>query len=500
MLFMSRKALFLCACVCFLLVKGKVLFDFAWVYTDHDQCTLWHAAVEASHGKFHEPCFYGQSYNSNLEAWLAVPLLLLNIPVEQAVPLSTTLLAALIFLLPATGLAVRKRTTAAWCFLFAGLMMPAEMHLIYSMPRGFINGIFLVALGYFLYLVIRGKWRHFFLFMLMSLGFWINPNSVVFSAAIVLFDWWYSEEKKYLLAITGALTGTLYKAFTIWFYHQHPLYDYHKKKILVFEWDEWFARITHLDQYFFNFSWLLIAVFLMSVVLLWWQKKLRYLFATSLFLVFFLLTLSLERVGDGMESIYYHHSRMYLALPLALGLLASAALSDLSVLKRINLSYLATTAGILLTIWQWKNIREGIANEFRKGDHGVQVEAVASVLNRFEHIPVTEDQVAPELVVFAENCNSCWIDTYAIPALSDGKMETINLREDRRGWRFEEELRYLERNFFVMSCGDPQQVMLLDSLDQRSNKELITGCYFLHTSVSVPEHFRPLLKQLRYGY
>jgi hypothetical protein len=427
-------------------------------------------------------------------------MILLGMPVEYAVPTITSLLAALIFLLPAIGFTVRKRTTAAWCLLLAGLMMPAEMHLIYSMPRGFINGIFLVSLGYFLYLIIKGKWRHFFLFLMMSLGFWINPNSVVFSAAIVLFEWWHSDDKKYWMAIIGALTGTLYKVFTVWFYHVHPLYDYHKKKMLVFEWEEWYSRITHLDQYFFNFSWLLITVFLFSMVVLWWQKKHRYLVSAFLFLVFFLLTLSLERLGDGMESIYYHHSRMYLAIPLALALLASVAFGALDKVKRIYGYYLATAACVILTFMQWKNIREGITAEFKKGDHGVQVETVTSVLNRFHNIPKANGTDATELVVFAENCNSCWIDTYAIPALSDGEMETINLREDRRGWRFEEELTYHERNCFVMSCGDPQHVMSLDSLNQRSEKELITGCYFLHTSVSVPEHFRPLLKQLRYGY
>jgi hypothetical protein len=141
---MRRYIPFVVACFFFLILKGKVLVDFALVYTDHDQCTLWHAATEALHGRLHEPCFYGQSYNSNLEAWLAVPLLWLKIPVEVAVPLVTSLLASLLFLLPAVGFLIRGNLLAAWSFIIMGFLSAADLHLIMSMPRGFINGLFVV--------------------------------------------------------------------------------------------------------------------------------------------------------------------------------------------------------------------------------------------------------------------------------------------------------------------------------------------------------------------
>ncbi len=497
---MRKHIPFLLACIFFLLLKGKVFFDFALIYADHDQCTLWNAAVETSQGNFHEPCFYGQSYNSNLEAWLAAPLLLIHVPVEFAVPLITSIMACFIFLLPAIGNLRKGNTVAAWCFLLIGFLIAADAQLIMSMPRGFINGIFVVVMGYFFYLISENKWKQFVLFLAISLGFWINPNSVMLSVPIVLFDWWQSREKNWIMAIGGGIVGIFYKVYTLWFYASHPLYDYHKKKIFAFEWAEWTERLQRLDHYFFNKTWLFAAMIVISFFFFLRDKKYRMTIGLIIYLLFFFITLATERVGDGMQSIYYHQGRMYLALPVAFALIAGVSL------EKANIHFhFATNMGLnllclALLFLGLRNVDQRIAAEFNFGDHGVVVEKVERIKARFNRINEACAKQNIDLVVYAENCKVCWIDTYAIPALSYGKIETINLREDRRGWRFEEEMYHSDRNCLVMSCSDSEHFMIQDNMLDASEFDQLTSCYYMHTNTNIPDHFRPMLKQLRYGY
>lgn len=497
---MRARFFFLAACLIFLFLKGKVLFDFALVYTDHDQCTLWHAAAEAANGRFHEPCFYGQSYNSNLEAWLAAPLLLLNIPVQAAVPLVTTLLSVLIFLMPSFAHYHCGQTKLAWVFLCTGLVLPAQFHLVHSMPRGFINGLFIVAMGYAFFIISKQKHKHFFLFLCMALGFWINPNSVLLSAAIFLLIWLPEHSQYWKHALTGALVGSIYKLGTTWFYSTHPLYDYHKKNLLEFEWQEWASRITHLDQYFFNFSWFFMLVIAIAAIGFLHKRNYSQFGLLVAFLVFFLITLGMERVGDGMRSLYYHHSRMFLALPLAVAVALGAALQfyDFKFSKRGYVFALVFCGSMFF--FRWFEVEQKVNAEFLLNDHGVQVEKVKDVVDRFNRVSASCQARNVDLVVFAENCNSCWIDTYAIPALSKGLINTLNLREDRRAWRFDEEMKMTSRNMLVMSCSDPGQIRTEQQMLLAGVKEKISACYFLSIEGNVPDYFRPLLKHMRYGY
>src|ERR1700744_3370283 len=64
-------------------------FDFI----DNDQPIMWLGTEDFSKGIFHEPRFYGQSYNTMLEALLAVPFYKFGIPTYECVPAVTHFLA-----------------------------------------------------------------------------------------------------------------------------------------------------------------------------------------------------------------------------------------------------------------------------------------------------------------------------------------------------------------------------------------------------------------------
>ena len=76
-----------------------VLDRFAFRYTDHDQVLMWYAATEYAHLRVHEPRFYGQNYNTMLEAAFAAPLVLAGVPHAQSLPIVTSFLALSPFVL-----------------------------------------------------------------------------------------------------------------------------------------------------------------------------------------------------------------------------------------------------------------------------------------------------------------------------------------------------------------------------------------------------------------
>ena len=70
-------------------------------YIDTDQPYMWLGAVDFSQGLFYEPRYYGQSYNTFMEALFAVPLLWFTVPVYVAVPVATHIISAFPFLFTA---------------------------------------------------------------------------------------------------------------------------------------------------------------------------------------------------------------------------------------------------------------------------------------------------------------------------------------------------------------------------------------------------------------
>jgi len=67
--------------------RTNTLIHFTFKYTDCDQAVMWLGAKEIMQGKFHEPCFYGQSYNPMIESLFAVPLLSVEYLIPTPFPL-----------------------------------------------------------------------------------------------------------------------------------------------------------------------------------------------------------------------------------------------------------------------------------------------------------------------------------------------------------------------------------------------------------------------------
>ncbi len=73
--------------------------QYLFKYTDEDQAIMWGAAHDLLEGKVHEPCFWGQDYNSCLEGFVAAPMIAMGVEYNVAVPLATVMLGLLPFVL-----------------------------------------------------------------------------------------------------------------------------------------------------------------------------------------------------------------------------------------------------------------------------------------------------------------------------------------------------------------------------------------------------------------
>ena len=107
---------------------------------------MWLGAKHYSQGLFYEPRFYGQDYNTMMEALFAVPFIKMGMPVYYAVPLATHLIALVPFLFTAIYLFLKQKKEAAVFVLAVLLCMPTGYDIMNAIPRGFVTGIFFTSL------------------------------------------------------------------------------------------------------------------------------------------------------------------------------------------------------------------------------------------------------------------------------------------------------------------------------------------------------------------
>ncbi|MBL7933777.1 MAG: hypothetical protein JNL60_17875, partial [Bacteroidia bacterium] len=157
------------------------------IYTDSDQPNMWLAAVDFSEGRFYEPRYYGQAYNTNMEALFAVPLLWLNVPVYYALPVVTHLIALFPLFFIGLYLYAKKRVWNAAIILGLSLCFPLGNDMLSSLPRGFVTGLFFI--GFFVTSMLEPRKLSFVFIntLLAVLAFFASPNTLLVSAPFLFF-------------------------------------------------------------------------------------------------------------------------------------------------------------------------------------------------------------------------------------------------------------------------------------------------------------------------
>ena len=303
-----------------------VLMDFSFQYTDSDQVIMWQGLRDYSKGEFHEPRFYGQAYNSMLEAFLAVPLYKLGIPAYKALPIITTLLAIFPFVFISLLVFLKRSPKLALLILSIPLVLPVEYSLITSLPRGFVTGIFIssfACLGIF-----YPKSKRVFLssFFVTVIGFSLNANSILLAIPCLVYLFLENIRNKqfYIYAAIGGIAGLAIHFFANYFYVTHPYNNTHEFP-LAFSFADLFTSLPHLNWYFndvtpllWNAGFLSLVLFIILAFLFYRKQEYKKAAVIGFIPVLILLSLGVNKVHDGAASVYFSYSRMYLALPVLL--------------------------------------------------------------------------------------------------------------------------------------------------------------------------------------
>lgn len=325
-----------------------ILKEFAWVYTDSDQTIMWAGLSDYSKRIFNEPRFYGQNYNTLLEAFIAVPLFNMGVKPFIALPIITSILTFFPYiLLSLLTLLKRNNLIMSLVILSMPLLLPVNYGMLTSLPRGFVTGIAFAGMACIGAFYSRNNWWHFIMLLLAVLAYSINSNSVILSCPLLLFVFLENKRNRnfYIFAGAGLLFGIVLHSSVQYFYRIHPLYNLHPI-ILVYSLKSILKSFEHMD-YFLNFNmpilWtsgsMILLVFLIIALIFWKQgdKNKSYAFMSVPFLL--VITLGFEKVHQGTHSIYFHYSRMFLAIPVLLSL----ALSHVHVRNTLIFSF-----GVLL--------------------------------------------------------------------------------------------------------------------------------------------------------
>jgi len=351
-----HKIVFFSLLFLLLLSKTLTLLQFSTVYTSNDDVIFWQGTRDYASGIFHEPYFYGQNYNFMLESLVAIPFTWIGLPMHWAVPLSTTLLATFPFVWIALVLFRRGFSTGAYIFLAIPVLLSIEYDILTSISRGFIGGIFFA--GFLVYPLVEPKRiRSFIIFGLAaSFGFIVNPNAVLFSVPVGFFLLFnnYRNYRFYLLAGLATLPALIILYWSKSFYIDNPEYQVHGMWELLFKW-KWIGEaFNYLDLFFTGLTpiiwpgnWLILPVLLVLSFVLFRRNKQQGI-VVFLALVFIILTFGINKIHDGKDWIFYSSARMFLAVPLILGLALHWIFSGTS--KRIDKYAYIVVIGVGLTL------------------------------------------------------------------------------------------------------------------------------------------------------
>ncbi len=302
----------------------RILAHSTFKVIDNDQPIMWLAAANFADFSFHEPCYYGQNYNTLLEGLLAAPLLWAKIPIPIAVPLVSSLLSIGSFLILAV-IALRKKLYGiALVISFIPFFLPLEYWIISFMPRGFVPGIFLASIACYCLIIIKNKKGIFFwaFFSVLSVTVTANAVILIFPLGIYAVLCHYRELPFYITAAGGALFGSIYQIALFLFYRSNPEYLLHRSWSLAFSISKLWDGLCHMDKHYkwvtpiFNQgSIVLIIIFIILIAVLIRRRKYKAAITIIAGFALMLITLGITKFHDADYSVYYSYERFYLAVP-----------------------------------------------------------------------------------------------------------------------------------------------------------------------------------------
>jgi len=445
-----------------LLNRFLVLKAFNFQYTGSDDLIFWQAAVDYSHGIFHEPFFYGQNYNFAFESILAAPLIIIGVPVFIALPIISSIIGIFPFLLFSIVLFRRGYTIDSYLFLLIPLALPIEYDIITSISRGFTSGLFFCSFLIFPLLSPTKVKSFIILGFSVSLGYIFNANSLILSFPVCLYLFFknYKNPAFYLVCIVTSIPALFIHYISEQFYVHHPEYLVHTMWKLNYSFQLMIADISHLDNFFryltplyWGGNWLVLLILLLLSIFLIkrnWKKGLSILLGV----VFTIVTLGINKINDDIGVIFLSSTRMFLALPLFLGLALFWTKKER--VKENKLKLIILTLAISIFIVKVSCYSSVVAKHTKRTIYGpVAIKKLDDLTRECSEIEKITSKYKIDLVVFipswSQSVPSVEFYNYGCPILQENTTSSIMNIYERRTWVFEKEKIAVRKNVLLFN-------------------------------------------------
>lgn len=314
----------------FILANRYHIFETANMVVDSDQTFMWLGTKDYSEGHFYEPRFYGQDYNTFLEALIAVPFYKAGLVVYKAVPLATHILFLFPFFFTLIYLYKNGKHRQAIVGACVLLGMTTAFDIMSSLPRGFVTGLFFCS--FFIlsfhhpqklsYLLLNGA--------LLMIGYFVNPNMMIAAAPLLFYVFLHNYKRKSFWLISLIILFLYLPLYFIFdaFYVRHPEYVVYGL-VHSFSSEYFFQNIQHLEQcfghvnFFFEDHFLMLLIVFACISIATWQTEKKLFYTWILFLFVLLATFFVGKTREGTPWPYYSYSRMYICMPCVIILFTS---------------------------------------------------------------------------------------------------------------------------------------------------------------------------------
>lgn len=322
---------------------------------DDDQTVVWSAAREVSQLRFHEPAFYGQTYNTYVEGAVAAPLLWLGAHPQLATFLATTLFAQLPFLILASLAWRQKSYLAAVLVSTLPVLIGTHYLLVTQIPRGFVTGLPWVVGAYAILDRQVTSHRAVLAGLLVALGLYCNPGCILLAPCFLfLLNHHRRSPKAWAKTAALVMAGVLLAAPLFFarsaFYAARPdyvVFSYPPPRFSIAQLRE---AILAARTFFDDLAPLSIGITgLLSIAVAslcfsilrgrQWEG-----IALVAFLVLTVGVLGFDRVSTGDTSIWMPKTRMFLAVP---AFVATYLTSSLRGLQAVPAAFLVSILSVI---------------------------------------------------------------------------------------------------------------------------------------------------------
>lgn len=431
---------------------------------------MWLGARDYSKGIFHEPRFYGQAYNTFMEALVAVPFMWMKLPVYYAVPLATHIIFLTPFLFTAFYLFKNQYEDKAILIIALLLCMPVGFDVMTSIPRGFITGAFF-SIFFVINLLDAKNYKFIFINTLFSIiGFLVNPNSIVVSVPFLfyLFLHNYKNYCYYKVSVLGIISAVPFELLLNQFYRSHPennIYTYDNE----IKWSYLMKAVSRLDAHFAHIGLFIegsfIPTFLAFFIIgfYFYKKNRKWFFSFLLLLIIVFGSLFSQKISHGSAWPFFSLSRMFVAVPVFY--MCSIILIGFPLKKLIPACTLIVLVFTGFKLFTYNNKIKNYSLEENWLD--VNLFSLENALQQSNALKnVCKDYDTDLIIILGWSWRDNAIN-YGGPALDENYPRTFKPHFERRRWRTDEELNRVNPNFIVYTRYNN-----LDSLCHVKYKEI----------------------------